>query len=395
MIAAKVEHLFEGGRIFEGRTFAALRRRFMFGLEHTQAMAADVAVSGIDGAREMFRWRDDATEKEETRRTGVGLMFWSAMAGNAEAVRALAADEATNHPNHSLSVFYPMLFSIGQLGNTALHVATVSSDWATMEALLEAGADPHAKSTAQGNNAIMLAVMMAFPPEKAKIGAAADGERRRWLTRRFGSEQREIRIVMLWSQRFPEWNWDQRDTGTGLTPLLYAAQFGPDKLHVIKALIKVGADPTVCSSTGQHLLICAAANLDTSPECAKYLLNISGVREMVNMPMVCTTKKWKAQMKLLRLLVWLGSKNTLFKVVTSWDRLTPLGSAAQNGNAAVMHVLSTEGGANRLARNAQGHTPLDLARRTNGDPAYYNPLLATQTPTTAIEDSTLQDTGKT
>ena len=100
-------------------------------------------------------------------------------------------------------------------------------------------------------------------------------------------------------------------------------------------------------------------------------------------------------MKLARLLVWLGSKNTLLKVVTSWDRLIPLGSAAQNGNAAVVRVLSIEGGANRFARNAQGHTPLDLARRTNGDPAYYNPLLATQTPTTAIEDSTLQDTGKT
>ena len=343
----------------------------MCGLEHTQAMAADVAVPGIGGAREMFRWRDDATEKEETRQTGVGLMFWSALAGNAEAVRALAADEATNNPNESVSVPYPELFSAGQIGVTALHAATVSCNWATMEALLEAGADPHATTNSLGNDAMFWTSIFAQTPAEADI-------------------------VTLWGQRFPDWNWDKRDRQVGQYPLAYAIHLGPDKIHVVKALIAVGADPiSNRAGSGSHVLIDAAANKDTSPELVRYLLSIPGVREMVNMPMVCTTRKWKARMKLVRLLVWLGSKNTVFKVVASWDRLTPLGSAAQNGNAVVMQVLSTEGGANRLARNAQGYTPLDLARRANGDPSYYNPLLATQSLSPAVEDSTPRDTGKT
>ena len=342
----------------------------MLGLEHTQAMAADVAVSGIGGAREMFRWRDDETEKEETRRTGVGLMFWSAMAGNAEAVRALAADGSTHHLNNSISVLYPELFSFGQIGATALHAAAVSFDWATMEALLEAGADPHAKTILLGNDAMAWVTLMAQTPEEANI-------------------------VTQWNQRFPDWKWDKRDRRVGMQPLATALQSGPNKIHVIKALVAVGANPTVRAHTGTHALVNAASNLDTSPECVRYLLSIPGVREMVNMPMVCVTRKWKIQVKLLRLLAWLGSKNTLFKVGSSWDRLTPLGSAAQNGHAVVMHVLSTEGGANRLARNAQGYTPLDLARRANGDPSYYNPLLATQSLSPAVEDSTPRDTGKT
>ena len=43
--------------------------------------------------------------------------------------------------------------------------------------------------------------------------------------------------------------------------------------------------------------------------------------------------------------------------------------------------------------NAPGAHALEFARRTNGDPAYYNPILATQTLAQAIKFSTPQDTG--
>ena len=47
----------------------------------------------------------------------------------------------------------------------------------------------------------------------------------------------------------------------------------------------------------------------------------------------------------------------------------------------------------KMALERAGAHALDLARRTNGDPAYYNPILATQTLAQAIKFSTPQDTG--
>ena len=87
MIDAKVEDLFEEGKYFDARIFAALKHWFMRGL------AAEKSLSGLDAAREMFRWCDDATEAAETRKTGVGLIFFCAFSSNLEAILALAPSE--------------------------------------------------------------------------------------------------------------------------------------------------------------------------------------------------------------------------------------------------------------------------------------------------------------
>ena len=61
-----------------------------------------------------------------------------------------------------------------------------------------------------------------------------------------------------------------------------------------------------------------------------------------------------------RLLVRLGSKKAILRNVCDWPMMTPLMTAARNGNSAVVKVLIEEGGAYITLRNARGLTALDL-----------------------------------
>ena len=140
MIDAKVEHLWAQGLIFDARVYAAMKQWLMRGLPSsdmkggvvgapsrsyslrsrkrdwmkpslipTEALDGGVqsgrwcpisgggvcTVSekeGLTAAIEMFRWRGEEEEAEETRRSGVDLMFWSTLADNLGAVRALATE---------------------------------------------------------------------------------------------------------------------------------------------------------------------------------------------------------------------------------------------------------------------------------------------------------------
>ena len=101
MIDAKVEHLFAQGLVFEARAYAGLKHWFMRGLPSSSDMKGDTldggactvsAKEGLAAAITMFRWRGEAKEAEETRRSGVDLLFWSAIANNLGAVRALATE---------------------------------------------------------------------------------------------------------------------------------------------------------------------------------------------------------------------------------------------------------------------------------------------------------------
>ena len=91
MIDAKIEHLWDHGLVFESRVNAGLKHWMMRGLPFSETDAAkDAAKDGLADAIEMFRWRGEEAEAEETRRSGVDLLFWSAVADNLGAVRALA-----------------------------------------------------------------------------------------------------------------------------------------------------------------------------------------------------------------------------------------------------------------------------------------------------------------
>lgn len=106
--------------------------------------------NGLAAARRLFRWRDDVNvEDEETRRTGVGLLFWSSLSDNLEAVHALGKTATTGgrwqKRNDTLRE-KGELFSVFQKGVTSLHVACMFSSYAVVEALLDQGLRVTAKT---------------------------------------------------------------------------------------------------------------------------------------------------------------------------------------------------------------------------------------------------------
>ena len=116
MIDAKVEHLWAQGLVFEARVYAGLKHWFMRGLPSPDDTKGDAssgggaykvsAKEGLAAAIDMFRWRGEEEEAEETRRSGVDLLFWSSVADNLGAVQALAT-EGNAYPGGQLKLHRP------------------------------------------------------------------------------------------------------------------------------------------------------------------------------------------------------------------------------------------------------------------------------------------------
>ena len=348
MIDAKIDHLWDQSLAFDARVFTSLKRKLMRGFDI--AALDDGSGGALEAARTLFRWRDDATEKDETKRTGVGLMFWCAFANITDAVRALiaAAGENVIHVvNERLLIHRPDLFSFFDRGTTALHGAAAYGSSATVEALLEAGAEANA-TTISGFDIITIAATAFGEPE----------------------------MFRMWANRFPDWDWSRKEPLLlGGTAFQLAVQLGAEhKLDILKALISVGANPVYTTLNGNHTLIGAAANPDISEETFHYLISLPGVRDLVNVPMRPQTLGWRFRYKLTRLLVKLGSKKALFRAISLWEGQTALCSAALNGNAVAMKMLVCEGGADTELRNARGLSAMDQGRLVAGS-QYYHPLL--------------------
>jgi ankyrin repeat protein len=352
MIHAKIDHLWDQGLGFDARVFTGLKRKFMrgFDIAALEGSTDDGSGGALEAARALFRWRDAVTETKETSQTGVGLMFWCALADITDAVHALIAAAGTNMihvVNERFLIHRPDLFSFFQRGMTALHMAAGFGSSLTVEALLEAGANPKATS------------MSGFD---IITGAATC----------FGDPE----MFRMWANRFPDWEWSRKEPLLlGGTAFQLAVQVGAEhKLNILKALVSVGADPVYTTLNGNHTLIGAAANPDISEETFHYLLSLPGVRDLVDVPMRPYTLGWRFRFKLTRLLVRLGSKKALFRVISLWEGQTPLCSATLNGNAVAMKMLVCEGGADTELRNARGLSALDQGRLVAGS-EYYHPLL--------------------
>ena len=140
----------------------------------------------------------------------------------------------------------------------------------------------------------------------------------------------------------------------------FAILMGPNKLEAVKALVKAGVNPLeITALTGTTCLHNAAANKDADAELVRYVLELPGVRALVNTPMHGRSLRWRVTYLAARLLVKLGAKKAILLEVSECSKNTALISAARNGNAAVIKVLVKEGGADIRRRNARGHTALD------------------------------------
>ena len=130
MIDAKVDHLWDQGLVFDARVFAGLKHWFMRGLPDLVKDDGDdeEELTGLEAARGIFRWRGDKAEEAETQQTGAGLLFWSALSDNLDAVRALGHGMGGSKKLYggTLRVDRPDLFTIFQRGGTCTQSTTKS-----------------------------------------------------------------------------------------------------------------------------------------------------------------------------------------------------------------------------------------------------------------------------
>ena len=364
MIDDKIDYLWSAGKTVDARAFTALKPWLMRGLptsedtDRGRAMATAEddggeskegsgcggevgrmggGKSGLAAARELFRWRDDETEAAETKRTGLGLLFWCSLNDNVEAVLELAKEakankneRGRNESHNAQRVNRPDLFGIFIKGVTALQMAASFASWPVVKALLEMGADPTARNRSGAGSFMGMSI--------------------------FGRADN----ITQWCERFPTWDFSRRERTAGCTALGFAILMGPNKLEAVKALVKAGVNPLeITALTGTTCLHNAAANKDADAELVRYVLELPGVRALVNTPMHGRSLRWRVTYLAARLLVKLGAKKAILLEVSECSKNTALISAARNGNAAVIKVLVKEGGADIRRRIARGHTALD------------------------------------
>ena len=362
MIDDKVDHLWSQDLAFDARAFTGLKRILMRGFDIASLAGIDAGLGELEAARAWFRWRDDDTEEAETRQTGAGLMLWCALADLTDAVRALisaAGHGVKDVVNRRLLIHRPDLFSFFHRFVTPLHAAAAFGSSATVTLLLEAGANPRAK-TVKSYDILMCAVVFYGEPNMFK----------------------------MWAERFPKWDWNWGDPKLFGLPLFGGAvRFGAEhKRDMMEALVAIGANPVYFAATGAHTLIGMATNPDISTDTVRYLLSLPGVKDLVNVPMRPRTATWRFRYKLTRLLVRLGNKKGVIRATSQWDGQTALCSAALNGNWVAMKMLVCEGGADTQARNARGLSALDQGRLAAGN-GFYHPLLQPTTFISRVEEA--------
>ena len=243
-----------------------------------------------------------------------------------------AYDDGDSAANNALRNHRPDLFGFFSQGTSTLHVAAGFASWDMVEILLKMGAATTATN-----------IVGWDPLHTISLLGRADNCR-------------------SWCERFPGWDFEgRRATAVNATALALAVLIGGNKVETVKGLVKAGADPLRCTAhTGCTVLHNAAANQDCDEELMRYLLEIPGVRGLVNVQQRALTFTWKVKYLAARLFVTLGSKKAILRNVSEWPLLTPLITAARNGNAAAIKVLVVEGGANTSLRNARGRAAIDV-----------------------------------
>lgn len=290
----------------------------------------------IDSFKSRLSW--GAADDAASVKTGFTLMLLACLSKNAAAVKALA--KAGHDVNTKLRV---KLSGVDKLpvciarGLTPLFAAMLFGDTACVEAVLDAKANPEV-SVGKKLNPLTYAIA------------------------RGNSEN-----IRFWLEKFPDWPLDRPD-GVGTSSVHIAcilpAYMQNSTAGNLRMLVEAGASHNSGELWGGPggALVLAAGNEDSNLEVLRYLVQELG--HDVN-------KQWQSQgmpmffaMKVFRQ-VARCSRSRFMKLLAVFEGAVALHFAGIRGDLMMIDFL-LEARANASIRNAQGRTPLEVARAHHG-----------------------------
>jgi len=352
MLEAKLLQLRHRGLHIERLFWASLRSTFFRGLPEVGETTKDLPVEpalaqvlaveqkvetclqALDSSAVTFRaslaWGDD--EDAVARRSGFTLLVCAALADSAKAVKELTTTSPSQDPNIALRQDYPNLAYMWK-GNYPLGVAMAYAGTDTLEALVEARADPH-RTTSTGVDFLMM--------------AACRGRHDN---------------VEWWLRKFPSWDIERTENLVGFPAAGIALLNGVNNTPILDTLIKFRADLSRQSKWGSEdvMLSLVAINEDSDNEAMKALLH-RGCSP--NMPWRPQSMKWRALLKGVRTLHHCSRSRVLLELAVIQGS-TPLHFAAKRGDVDLVHQLLRARA--QPQKNRLGYTPLDVARKFFGD----------------------------
>eukprot|EP00930_Biecheleria_cincta_P068183 TRINITY_DN5537_c0_g4_i1.p1 TRINITY_DN5537_c0_g4~~TRINITY_DN5537_c0_g4_i1.p1 ORF type:complete len:662 (+),score=94.37 TRINITY_DN5537_c0_g4_i1:82-2067(+) len=341
MLQAKIQRLGAAGLTSERHWFTSMSQAFLQDLSAPSSDRCDRVLESANSRKELSRSRSSHSRGcSELRRvlkwtpaddahslkTGFTLMMCAALADDFYAVQELGNSDRGLINLGLKRHFYQLAFM--WKGVRPLGAAMAMSSWLTVQALLNAKADPTAQA-ANGMDALFFACCKG-----------------------------NLENIRCWLSRFPSWNLERTIPIMGMNPLCAAAISGARKEPVIRCLIKAKAVLEERRQWGgESALLCLIANNEDSQKEAMQLLLDHGCS--VNASWTPHTCFFKCMLKLVRL----GGKLTSSRPVAELSLLegsTPLHFAAKRGDVAMVRQLIAAK-ADVEKRNSQGRRPIDVA----------------------------------
>jgi hypothetical protein len=220
---------------------------------------------------------------------------------------------------------------------TPLLLAVSHSSFETVEALLDAGADPKYKTDGQGF------------AEDAPMYMALN---------------HQVDSLKAWKKKFPDCDMNYRRPGCKSNCMLTAALYGADKYDMMKQLVDLGcvAEPNAIGWGALHW-VCMSADPDL--EAVRYLIDVIGIDVNVQTPASLSFLPFILPAE-AGAMFGSRSKQDLKTLMFGHARyMSPLHCAAFSANVETCKLLLSRG-ANPALKNIQRCTPLQLAEQVYG-----------------------------
>jgi len=349
LIDKKISHLFNTNHLSDARMLVTSKRWILRGRGNHAEVPSIETVAAL---KRMLRWHR-TLDGVWFDRYGVSILFYAILRRDDAVFRALIDDVAAEPSARKRRKI--LLSRIRKEGKTrygipghatSLHVAVAMGSPMMVEELLRRGVDPNTTDT-MGSDAFMLG-----------CGTDNIASQRRWL------------------ELIPTWDVNRRNRIVGGMALGIAVLYGTNKMATVQFLIENGADISLCTHSGNSVLMSATDSPDADPVVVSFLLDSarkSGVpnfRDFVNYRSRPRSFKWKLIRWATRALRFVGLlRRHVLVYFMDKEGSTALHNAVQRGDTDIAEILLDAGADSSLRTTHTKANVAEWARRFGPFPA--------------------------